>query len=88
MFAQEGARKRYKGYSIEVIAARNGYVVGYNEGYEQAKQDTALIWEDIKAIVQIADSMLTPDTNDCIDHFGNEQTYYKEVLKRFNKQRK
>lgn len=44
-------------------------------------------WEDIKAIVTIADSMLTHTAWDAID-WPDEQKYYEEVLRRFNEQRK
>lgn len=43
-------------------------------------------WQDMKAIVNIADSMLTHTAWDEID-YPDEQKYYEEVLDRFNKQR-
>lgn len=46
-----------------------------------------LTWEDVKAIVTIADSMLTHTAWDAID-WPDEQKYYEEVLRRFNEQRK
>lgn len=45
-----------------------------------------LTWEDVKAIVTIADSMLTHTAWDAID-WPDEQKYYEEVLRRFNEQR-
>lgn len=45
-----------------------------------------LTWEDVKAIVTIADSMLTHTAWDAID-WPDEQKYYEEVLRRFNSQR-
>lgn len=45
-----------------------------------------LTWEDVKAIVTIADSMLTHTAWDAID-WPDEQKYYKEVLRRFNEHR-
>ena len=54
-------------------------------GYEHAEKDLALTWEDIKAIVTIADSMLTNTAWDAID-WPDEQKYYEEVLRRFNEQ--
>ena len=56
-------------------------------GYMQAEKDLALTREDIKAIVTIADSMLTHTAWDAID-WPDEQKYYEEVLRRFNEQRK
>ena len=46
-----------------------------------------LTWEDVKAIVTIADSMLTHTAWDAID-WPDEQKYYEEVLHRFNEIRK
>ena len=42
-----------------------------------------LTWEDMKAIVNIADSMLTNTAWDEID-YPDERKYYDEVLRRFN----
>lgn len=42
-----------------------------------------LTWEDVKAIVNIADSMLTHTAWDEID-YPDERKYYEEVLRRFN----
>lgn len=42
-----------------------------------------LTWEDVKAIVNIADSMLTHTAWDEID-YPDEKKYYEEVLRRFN----
>lgn len=58
----------------------------FGEGYEQAEKDLALTPEDIKAIVTIADSMLTHTAWDAID-WPDEQKYYEEVLRRFNEQK-
>ena len=55
----------------------------YVAGYKDAQKDLALTWEDIKAIVTIADSMLTHTAWDAID-WPDEQKYYEEVLRRFN----
>ena len=58
----------------------------YAKGYEQAEKDLALTWEDIKAIVTIADSMLTGTAWDAIE-WPDQQKYYEEVLRHFNEQR-
>lgn len=42
-----------------------------------------LTWEDVKAIVSIADSMLTHTAWDEID-YPDERKYYEEVLRRYN----
>ena len=54
----------------------------YKEGEINGRY--SLTWEDIKRIVEIADSMLVPDTRDCIDCWDSEQAYYEEVLKKYN----
>lgn len=59
----------------------------YVAGYKEAEKDLALTWEDVKAIVTTADSMLTHTAWDVID-WPDEQKYYEEVLHRFNEQRK
>ena len=50
----------------------------------QNERANKLTWQDVKDIVTIADSMLVPDTCDCIDNWGSEQAYYEEVLHRFH----
>lgn len=52
-------------------------------GYELAQQELELAWEDIKAIVQIADSMLTGTAWDAVE-WPDEKEYYEQVLKKFN----
>ena len=63
------------------------YYTCFVDGYRQAEQDLALTLEDVKAIVTIADSMLTHTAWDAID-WPDEQKYYEEVLRRFNEQKK
>lgn len=55
--------------------------------YMLAENDLALTLEDVKAIVTIADSMLTHTAWDAID-WPDEQKYYEAVLRRFNEQKK
>jgi len=54
------------------------------------KNRDALTWKDIQRIVQIADD-LNPGYGHDIEHllseFQSEQSYYEEVLKRFNTQK-
>ena len=50
-----------------------------------------LIWQDIKAIVEIADRMvdsLFEEKGKHLDDYPNEEAYYKAVLEEFNKTRK
>lgn len=43
-----------------------------------------LTWQDMKAIVDIADDLLPGhDTEQLLSEFQTEEAYYKEVLKRF-----
>ena len=59
----------------------------YQRGYEQAEKDLALTWEDIKRIVEIADHLCPYTTKDIAEfqaEFQTEESYYREVLKRFN----
>lgn len=63
------------------------YYTCFVDGYRQAEKDLALTLEDVKAIVTIADSMLTHTAWDAID-WPDEQKYYEEVLRRFNEQKK
>ena len=44
----------------------------------------ALTWEDVRELVRTADAILTRETG----KYPTEQSYYEEVLKRFNEQRK
>lgn len=90
--AEEMALRAYPKHSVLIQPARRGgYYAdghlrdGFIKGYEQAEKDLALTPEDIKAIVTIADSMLTHTAWDAID-WPDEQKYYEEVLRRFNEQ--
>ena len=60
---------------------------GFVKGYEQAEKDLALTWEDVKRIVEIADSLMPyvcVKQGDLEHNFQTEENYYREVLKRFN----
>ena len=48
----------------------------------------ALTWQDIKTIVEIADSLVTEDPNDHPAWLETEEGYYEAVLEEFNKTRK
>lgn len=65
---------------IQSFSANQGYV----QGYEQAEKDLALTWEDIHKLVIIEDSLIHEL---CIkdDTIPTTQSFYEEVLKRFNK---
>ena len=43
-----------------------------------------LTWEDMKAIVKIADDLLPGHDTECLaSELQTEEAYYKEILKRF-----
>ena len=60
---------------------------GFVKGYQQAEKDLALTWEDVKRIVEIADSLMPyvcVKQGDLEHNFQSEEEYYKEVLRRYN----
>lgn len=56
------------------------------EGYEQAEQDLALTWQDIRRIVKIADAELGRHTQDELAEMG-EGKYYETILEKYNQPR-
>ena len=59
----------------------------FQEGYEQAEKDFALTWEDmakIDAIIISTNNEFATDVSKKI----SRQTFYEEVLKRFNELKK
>ncbi len=67
--------------SYSIVAAQTGI----ENGYEQAKKDYALTWQDIKTIVEIADNIANQGIEKWV---GYQDEYYKAVLEEFNKTRK
>ena len=60
--------------------------LGFIEGYEPAEKDLALTWKDIQRIVEISDELVECMEVGIIEpYLANEQTFYEEVLRRFNK---
>ena len=59
------------------------YRIGYAEGYEQAEKDLALTWKDMRRIIRIDEEMM--DDPEVRPEWKEEQPYYEEVLRRFNK---
>lgn len=55
---------------------------GFTSGYEQAEQDLALTWEDIKTIVDIYDDCLNITFEKDKPAYESEE-FYEEVLRRF-----
>lgn len=58
---------------------------GFIQGYEQAEKDLALTWEDMKEIQRLLDVVWSEQD---ITAPIEEDTIYKEALKRFNEARK
>lgn len=72
-------------YTISQRLIINDLRDGFIQGYEQAEKDFALTWEDMKEIQRLLDVVWSEqDITAPID----EDTIYKEALKRFNKERK
>ena len=80
--AEQRALKAYPHYTAEnlddVIKARKLFA----KGYSQAEKDLALTWEDIKEIQRLLDVVWSEQE---ITAPIDEDTIYKEVLRRFNK---
>ena len=78
---------KFNGKDIECVIELIENGKGYYINIKQLTKELALTWGDVKAIVTIADSMLTHTAWDEIE-WPDEQKYYEEVLRRFNEQRK
>lgn len=75
--AEEAATKAYGG----VPQLRRAFI----NGYEKAEKDIALTWEDMKRIVEISDELVECMEVGIIEpYLASEQTFYEEVLRRFN----
>ena len=53
------------------------------EGYHQAEKDLELTWKDLATIEKLGDDLSSTTTR-----FMSDEEFYKEVLKRFSKQKK
>ena len=53
----------------------------YEEGYEQAEEDLALTWEDMRKIIRIDEEMT--DDPEAHPEWMEEQPFYEEILKRY-----
>jgi uncharacterized protein YeaO (DUF488 family) len=58
----------------------------YNDEYHQAEEDNELSWEDISKIISIDQQVC--GIMGISDYTHNHQQAMKEILKRFNKERK
>ena len=82
-YFQQGYEQAEKDLEWEVNHREEAYQQGYLAGLKER-----LTWEDVKRIVEIADSLLpyaSVKLADLEHEFQTEQMYYEEVLKRFYK---
>jgi hypothetical protein len=76
-----------KDYCISAHADHfNGFVEGYVEGYHQAEKDNELSWEYISKIINIDQQVC--GIMGISNYTHNHQQAMKEILNRFNKERK
>lgn len=64
--------------------------VDYFKGYEQAEKDNELTWEDLKLLQDISREVFAEVAKGSVDYYQiypTEQSFLKEVLKRFNKRK-
>lgn len=62
----------------------------FQQGYEQAEQDLALTWEDVRTILDKENDILhecNDNAQQVIEVYPKREDYYGEILKRFNEQR-
>ena len=82
----EWVGNQWDGAPFDVNSERR---VAYKQGYEQAKKDLELTWEDIPEILRISEQLKTSwwfRDNEQTKQIGT-QVFWEEVLKRF-KERK
>ena len=68
----------------DIINLRSGFI----RGYEQAKEDLALSWEDIKRIEDLCMNVTTLFAMVGRNKNILEQPFYEEVAKRFNEKKR
>lgn len=79
-------KKSYQNYETYLDALSAGIIEGFSMIDINANQ---LTWQDIRKIVKIADNMVDLDCmGNLPEHCETEEGYYKEVLKRFNDDKK
>ena len=84
-YQPSGISKAADMYSAKTSFPNTAYDA-FKAGYQQAEKDLALTWEDVKRIVEIADSLMPyvcVKQGDLEHNFQSEEAYYKEVLKRY-----
>lgn len=66
-----------------LLFTRNTERSAFVKGYEQAEKDLALTWKDMRKIIRIDEEMM--DDPEEHTEWKEEQPYYEEMLRRFNK---
>ena len=64
----------------------HAYKKGFKDGKIEAMLNNELIWQDVKQIVNIADKEIEGLYRH-FDKFPTEQSYYKEILKKYKEQK-
>ena len=62
---------------------KNFFMLVYQQGYLQAEKNLGLTWKDMRRIIRIDEEMM--DDPEIHPEWMEEQPYYEEVLRRFNK---
>ena len=86
MSKAEDLSKQYRDFreqcGIKDPVMLNEIEAAYEEGYHQAEKDLELSWEDLATIEKIRDDFVKHNQT-----VMSDEEFYKEVLKRFNKER-
>lgn len=96
--AKELAEIKYPIHSVLIVPARGGgYYAdkhlreGFIAGYHRAEKDLELTWKDLKLLQDISHEVFAEVANGSVDYYQiypTEQSFLKEVLKRFNERKK
>lgn len=84
--------KKYKEYDPEIAESLRTHIESaFLYGYSEAKQDLALTWEDMKAVIAAEGSIYDEhhgNSQEVFEAYPTEEAFYGEVLRRFNEKRK
>jgi len=82
-----GYKQAEKDMEWEIDHREEAYMQGFKDGTDNAE---VLTWKDVQRIVEIADGLLAKEshTEILLAEFQSEESYYQEILKRFNEERK
>ena len=84
---RKGYEQAEKDMKWEIDHREEAYMQGFKDGTDNAE---VLTWKDVQRIVEIADGLLAKEshTEILLAEFQSEESYYQEILKRFNEERK